>query len=82
MDGLVNTGCSRQAFYLSTYQLGANANWNLQGNDLCGYSAPSTPDLMQCVLHKFSINDSSFSEVVSGSITTGLKGKNAWFSAQ
>ena len=60
----------------------ANANRNLQGNHLCGYPAPSTPDLAGDTAHTVSINGSSCSEVVPGSITTGLKGKNAGVSAR
>lgn len=75
-------GALGRSFISGLTNLAANANRNLQGNDLCGYSAPSTPDLKGDTSHKFSINGGSCSEVISGSITTGLKGKNAGFSAQ
>lgn len=75
-------GALGRAFISALTNSAANANRNLQGNDLCGYSAPSAPDLIQYTSYKFGITVSSCSEVVSGSITIGLKGKNAGFSAQ
>lgn len=79
MDGWLIRGAPGRAFISALSNSAANANPNLQGNDLCGYSAPSTPDLTGDTLHRFDINGGSCSEVVSGSITTGLKGEKAGF---
>lgn len=79
MDGWLISGAPGRAFISALTNSAANANPNLQGNDLCGYSALSAPDLTGHTLHKFGINGDTCIEVVSGSITTGLKGENAGF---